>query len=83
MKDKFKPNKATSSLRWLILFLNCIMMIGNYYCYDIPAALHLQMDDFMGRPHQFEVLFSLLYTVYSVPNIVLPFFGGYIVDILG
>jgi MFS family permease len=25
----------------------------------------------------------LLYTVYSIPNIVLPFFGGYLCDMLG
>lgn len=55
-------------------------MIGNYYCYDIPAALHTQMDDYMGNQSDFETYFSLLYTVYSVPNIVLPFFGGYFVD---
>ena len=57
-----------------------MMMIANYYCYDIPAALHQQLDDFMGKPSNFESYFSLLYTLYSVPNIVLPFFGGYFVD---
>lgn len=59
------------------------MMIGNYYCYDIPAALHTQMDDYFGNPNDFETYFSLLYTLYSVPNIILPFFGGYFVDVLG
>ena len=29
---------------------------------------------------QFQTNFNLLYTVYSIPNIVLPFFGGYLVD---
>jgi MFS family permease len=27
--------------------------------------------------------FNLLYSVYSFPNIVLPFFGGYLVDFIG
>ena len=131
MKKSMK--KSSSSLRWLILFLNCVMMIGNYYCYDIPASLHTQLDDFMAntiyknkykydyenkyenknennkgnegenmymktdashfdftdqndikpKPVNFEILFSLLYTVYSVPNIILPFFGGYFVDRFG
>lgn len=75
--------KPQSSLRWVILLLNCIMMIGNYYCYDIPAALHTQMKDYFGSPSDFETLFSLLYTVYSIPNIVLPFFGGFFIDKLG
>jgi len=59
------------------------MMIGNYYCYDIPAALHTQMNEYFGKPDDFETLFSLLYTVYSVPNIILPFFGGYFTDKFG
>lgn len=75
--------KAESNFRWAILLLTCIMMIGNYYCYDIPAALNSQMDEYMGKPADFETLFSLLYTVYSVPNVILPFFGGFFVDRLG
>ena len=58
----------------------CLLMIANYYCYDIPAALHQQLNDYMGKPSNFESYFSLLYTLYSIPNIVLPFFGGYFVD---
>jgi MFS family permease len=27
--------------------------------------------------------FNLLYSVYSFPNIILPFFGGYLVDFIG
>lgn len=80
---KIVKKKAESSFRWIILFLTCIMMIGNYYCYDIPAALNSQMDDYFGKPSDFETLFSLLYTVYSVPNVILPFFGGYFVDSWG
>jgi MFS family permease len=34
----------------------------------------------MGEPDDYETLFSLLYSVYSFPNIFLPFFGGYLVD---
>jgi len=58
-------------------------MIGNYYSYDNPAALKTQIDDYMGDPDDFETLFSLLYTVYSVPNVFLPFLGGYFVDKFG
>lgn len=75
--------KSESPFRWPILFFTCLMMIGNYYCYDIPAALNSQMDEYFGKPSDFETLFSLLYTVYSVPNIILPFFGGYFIDRLG
>ena len=77
---KAKPESMT---RWVILLLTCVMMIGNYYCYDIPAALHTQMNDYFGKPSDFETYFSLLYTVYSVPNIILPFFGGFFTDKFG
>lgn len=38
------------------------------------------MDEYFGKPDNFETLFSLLYTLYAVPNIVLPFFGGFFTD---
>lgn len=77
---KTKPQSLT---RWVILILTCVMMIGNYYCYDIPAALNSQMDDYFGKQDDFQTMFSLLYTVYSVPNIILPFFGGFFTDKFG
>ena len=76
-------DKNKSPLRWLVLVLGCLMMIGSYYCYDIPAALKTQMDSYMYDPSNYEFLFSCLYSVYSIPNIILPFFGGYFVDTFG
>ena len=32
-------DKPSSCLRWPILIMGCVMMIGSYYCYDNPAAL--------------------------------------------
>jgi MFS family permease len=81
--DDVLLSKAQSKLRWVILFLNCIMMVGNYYAYDIPAALKTQLDDYMGNPDDYETYFNLLYTVYSIPNIFLPFLGGFFVDKFG
>lgn len=73
-------------MRWLILFLSCMAMTGTYYSFDIPAALHQQLKDYMvdnSSTTPFSVYFNLLYSVYSIPNIILPFFGGKIVDSLG
>jgi len=73
-----------SSSRWLVLALTCLMLVANYYCYDIPAALHQQFSDYMGdEDGNFETYFQLLYTLYSAPNVILPFFGGYFVDKFG
>lgn len=62
-------SKCKSPYRWLILFLGCTMMVGSYYCFDIPAALKTQIDDYMGNPDDYEVKFSLLYTLYAAPNV--------------
>jgi MFS family permease len=75
--------KSDSVLRWLILVCNCVVMIGVYYTFDMPAALKTQMESYMGSPDNFETYFSLLYTIPAFPNIILPFFGGYFVDTLG
>lgn len=60
-----------------------IFLVGSYYCFDIPAALKTQIDDYMGDPSEYETYFGLLYTLYAVPNVILPFFGGYFVDKIG
>ncbi|TMW56666.1 hypothetical protein Poli38472_006676 [Pythium oligandrum] len=77
--------KSQQRVRWLVLCLSCVLMIGNYYCFDNPAALKSQLQQrFNKYPKQrFEFLFNLLYTLYSVPNVVLPFFGGVLVDRFG
>ncbi|GMH54858.1 hypothetical protein TrRE_jg6886, partial [Triparma retinervis] len=74
--------RSKLKVRWLVLVLACAMMIGNYYCYDNPAALINQLQTLMGN-QDFSRDYNLLYTVYSIPNMVLPFFGGYFVDKLG
>ena len=61
--------KCTSPLRWIILVLACVMLIGSYYCYDIPAAIKTQLDDYMGNPSDYELKFGLLYTLYAAPNV--------------
>jgi hypothetical protein len=77
---KIVTEKCHSQWRWLILLLGCLMMIGSYYCFDIPAALITQIDDYMGDPSDYDIKFGLLYTLYAAPNVILPFFGGYLVD---
>ena len=67
------PLKSDSLWRWVVLSMSCLAMIGNYYCFDNPAALKTQMEEYAGID---ETEFNMLYTVYSIPNIILPFFGG-------
>lgn len=58
----------------------------SFESFDVPAALHQQLKDYMstsGSTQNYAIQFNLLYSVYSVPNIILPFFGGSIVDQFG
>ena len=69
--------------RWLVLALTSFFMGCNYYCYDNPAALYRPLQNAYRNEPQFEVYYDLLYSVYSIPNIVLPLFGGLLVDKAG
>ena len=50
-------------VRWLVLCLACLLMIGNYYCYDNPSALYDALDSRMDTSN-FSYFFNLLYSVY-------------------
>ena len=76
-------DKPKSRLRWFVLVLACLMLVGSYYCFDIPSACKTQLESYMGYSDEYETNFGLLYTLYAVPNVVLPFFGGYFVDKFG
>lgn len=52
-----------------MLVLSCLMMVGSYFCLDLPAALMTQMDDFMGDPDDYEIKFGLLFSLYAAPNV--------------
>ncbi|RHY28564.1 hypothetical protein DYB32_005877 [Aphanomyces invadans] len=61
------------------------MVFGSTYCYDNPSALKSQLQQRFHRlpKAQYEFLFSLSYSLYSTPNMVLPFCGGLLVDKFG
>jgi nitrate/nitrite transporter NarK len=77
------PYRCAQSLSTLS---NRLSSTGSYYCYDNPSALESQLEQhFLGTAYSasFDVYFNLLYTVYSIPNVVLPFYGGFLVDKIG
>ncbi|KAA0147888.1 hypothetical protein FNF31_07507 [Cafeteria roenbergensis] len=47
-------------IRWLVLALLCIGLVGSYFVYDEPAALNLR---------EYQNLFSWLYSAYSWPQL--------------
>lgn len=76
------------NIKWFGLISVCLIMTAVYYSVDIPAALHQELKDYLAGSSEkelsnFELYFNLLYTVYSIPNMVLPLLGGVFVDRFG
>ncbi|XP_074658444.1 lysosomal dipeptide transporter MFSD1-like isoform X2 [Tubulanus polymorphus] len=63
--------------RYLILIVMCFLSFGSYFCYDNPAALQDTMEaDLEITTSQF----MSFYAWYSWPNVILCFFGGFLID---
>jgi hypothetical protein len=72
-------NPHHRAYRYLVLFLICVLTFGGYYSYDLPGSLsYAYTDPSILNLSAFQ--YNLLYSVYSWPNTILPFFGGYISD---
>lgn len=69
------PRKAVH--RYFVLIFMCFLGFGSYYCYDNPGALQKQIMSDM-RVSTFD--YSNLYAWYSWPNVILCFFGGFLID---
>ncbi|XP_032661396.1 lysosomal dipeptide transporter MFSD1 isoform X2 [Chelonoidis abingdonii] len=63
--------------RLLVLVFMCFLGFGSYFCYDNPAALQTQVQRDMKVN---TATFMALYAWYSWPNVVLCFFGGFLID---
>ncbi|KAI7829849.1 major facilitator superfamily domain-containing protein [Gamsiella multidivaricata] len=80
--EKLKEDQTTK--RWWILLFACLLLFGNCFAYDNPAALNTQLQKYLGMPYNdYQYLLSTLYSVYSLPNTVLPFLFGSLVDRFG
>jgi MFS family permease len=66
--------------RWTMLMYCCFFVMGNYFCYDYPACLEDAIET------EFDVtptVYGYLYSVYAIPNLILPLFGGILFDKYG
>jgi hypothetical protein len=59
--------------RWIILILSSAFCFGAFWSDETPDIIQLRVQDCFGID---ETKYSLTYTIYSVPNIILPLFGG-------
>ncbi|XP_063763228.1 major facilitator superfamily domain-containing protein 1 isoform X2 [Eleginops maclovinus] len=63
--------------RIVVLVFMCFLGFGSYFCYDNPAALQTQVIQDLDLN---TAKFMQLYAWYSWPNVVLCFFGGFLLD---
>jgi MFS family permease len=68
--------------RWKVLLLCSSILFGTFYSYDIPAALNVPLEKYLDTPN-YQYYLQLFYSFYSIPNVILPFFGGYLIDSFG
>ncbi|KAG0371816.1 hypothetical protein BGX24_001123, partial [Mortierella sp. AD032] len=79
-----EPRPNESRIRWAMLAAACLVLFGNYYAFDNPAALNQPLQEYMQMSDDTYAYFlNILYTSYSLPNIVLPWLGGYASDVFG
>lgn len=71
-------------LRWAILGSASFILMGNYYAFDNIAALNRPLQAYLQLSDiQYDYVLNLLYTVYSIPNVILPWIGGYAINKFG
>ncbi|XP_055371867.1 major facilitator superfamily domain-containing protein 1 [Condylostylus longicornis] len=63
--------------RFIALIFMCLLGFGSYFCYDNPGALQ---DHFKEDLSLSTTQFTLLYSIYSWPNVILCFIGGFLID---
>lgn len=63
--------------RYIILFFVCIIKFVQNYIYEIPSGIENVIIQTVGVD---VTRYSLLYSVYSWPNTVLPLVGGILID---
>ncbi|CAK9830720.1 Major facilitator superfamily domain-containing protein 1 [Anthophora retusa] len=63
--------------RFLGLILMCLLGFGSFFCFDNPGALQ---DNFKTDLLMPTSKFVLLYSIYSWPNVILCFVGGFLLD---
>ena len=69
-----------TNMRWFMLSMSCLFLMGNYFCSDNPATLQ---DTLQNKLDINTAQYGLFVTIYSAPNFVLPLVGGILLDKIG
>mmetsp|Transcript_75777 Transcript_75777/g.201028 ORF Transcript_75777/g.201028 Transcript_75777/m.201028 type:complete len:456 (-) Transcript_75777:72-1439(-) len=76
----FVGQPGSSRIRFCILCSTASFMFGNFYFFDQTSATQAAI---IARTGMTDTTFGLLSSVYSWPNVVLPLFGGLLIDRVG
>lgn len=67
-------------MRFVILFLLVMVVFGNQYAFNNPQALQ---ESIIKELDISEASYDMLYTIFSLPNIVMTPLIGYLIDYIG
>ena len=70
--------------RWVALVFAWFFLLGSYFWYDNPNSLSDKLKLLVTHDKDNnEIKYNQLYSVYSYPNVILPLFGGILIDKIG
>lgn len=75
IQSDIRRKKRWTAMKFIILFV-----LGAYYSYNCPAELETAIKDELNVDTH---TYSLLYSVYSLPNFFIPFIAGVLMDKYG
>jgi len=77
---KDPPPPPAPYIRWIVLALVSLTVFGSYLAYDCVGPIAPMLKKILQEDSR---QIGLLYTIYSLPNIVMVFLGGFIIDRIG
>ena len=83
ISPKRRKIEYSTNVKYTILFLSSFVLLADYYAYDSPYSIkqEIKQNFFKNETQErYDYVFGILYTVYTIPNIILPFINGYLTD---
>lgn len=77
---KTQTGEVNLKLRWLVLIVMGIVVFGAYYAFDAISPIASYIIDGMGIT---RAQYGLLFSYYSLPNLVMVLLGGILLDKIG
>ena len=85
LEEYYKANLKYTKWRWIVLLFLTFCCFGGYYWYDIPTASKstIQTTIIDKDDKHKESKFNQLCAITAYTSLILPAFGGYLIDNIG